>query len=195
MIVDVEIYFCDNVLKRVRQKKTLLHFDDKIVGVGGMKITYDCVLEGSSNKTVCKIYKPEFTKNKDARDLYWNDFKVQSIARECSQKFSKITKREISFLQPYFAKCKQKLKFTFGKNTYYTDYLIIEPKLKSENFTKFCNNVGQVFNMNDVAHAFVHFSYLYSHKQYIISDIQGVVCGKKLYCTDPIMNYNKKVCW
>lgn len=101
--------------------------------------------------------------SQEEEEAYLLDVRLQSVAHEMGVRFNRYSPpKSVLFIEAFLVRA--------DGHTY-----AVEPALKEGTFVKFNNNTGFVApDARNTPHAFSHFSWEASSRQWLISDVQGV---------------------
>ena len=170
-------------------------YEGKIKSISGKSFIPESF---SNGKCVVKVLKKSIAL--DVFELY-TDFKNYFYAKKVTEIFNtkytdQIFSYKLNYVTPYVTSLKDHASFNLlnlfsirnsdqMKIIKENEWIIIEPFIEG-NYEKFANNAGKVISVSDkIIPFFMHWNWVYSKGEKLVSDIQGVKKFKYYELTDP----------
>ena len=146
-----------------------------------------------TGKCVVKVFKNDlYEKSEIISDLN-NIFYSQKISKEFNSQ--NLINRKVIFVDNYLATFKEKAVINLFEKRAFTELepMIIEPYIEGK-YEKFTSNSGWIKdNIDIIIPLFMHWNWVYSKGEKLVSDIQGVKKGDIYELTDPaVQSINKE---
>jgi len=137
-----------------------------------------------TGKCVVKVFKDRTYGELDIKNDLGNIFYSQKISKIFNSQ--NLSNKKLIFVDNYLASFKENAFIDFGKRTFNEDeWMIIEPYIEGK-YEKFVSNNGWTKeNIEKTIPLFMHWNWVYSKGEKLVSDIQGVKKDYIYELTDP----------
>jgi len=165
-------------------------FDPYPFGEGRFRLAYKGTVTAppslAGQKCVIKKSKESYTWNKTG----WNmAIEIHGKAKAIADSYNKVHNCTLSIRYVDLTVHQVVTKSDNQCGPLLNEYVLVEDFIPGA-FTKWCNNYGFIATTSDLMPAFMHWSWVHSHGQWMIADLQGVRTSTEYCLTDPVIMSN-----